>query len=48
MIGGVISGYTWERVGPEWTYSLGSLFAFLGLLVLVGGWRQRGTARDDR
>ena len=41
MIGGLISGYTWEWVGPEWTYTIGSLFALIGLLVLVGGWRVR-------
>ncbi len=40
MIGGLVSGYTWESVGPAWTYSLGSLFALLGLLVLAWGWRQ--------
>jgi PPP family 3-phenylpropionic acid transporter len=45
MIGGVISGYTWDSVGPAWTYSLGSLFAFVGLLMLVGGWREEGVAR---
>ena len=41
MIGGLISGYTWERVGPGWTYSVGSLLALVGLLVLLGGWRDR-------
>ncbi|WP_374242731.1 MFS transporter [Zoogloea sp.] len=40
MIGGVLSGYTWDWVGSAWTYSLGALFALMGLLVLVGGWRE--------
>ena len=44
MIGGLISGYTWESIGPAWTYSLGSLFALVGLLVLVGGWQERGSS----
>lgn len=39
MIGGLISGYTWEAVGPAWTYSLGSLFALVGLMVLLGWWK---------
>lgn len=42
MIGGLVSGYTWDSVGPEWTYSLGSLFAFAGLMVLLGWWKDGG------
>ena len=42
MVGGVVSGYTWDSVGPGWTYTLGSLFALMGLAVLLAGWR-RGT-----
>ncbi|HQX05909.1 MAG TPA: MFS transporter, partial [Zoogloea sp.] len=45
MIGGLVSGYTWESVGPEWTYSLGSLFALVGLLVLLGWWKDEGPAQ---
>ena len=40
LIGGVLSGYTWDWIGSAWTYSLGAVFALLGLLVLVGGWRE--------
>ena len=40
MMGGVLSGYTWDWIGSAWTYSLGAVFALLGLLVLVGGWRE--------
>ncbi len=45
MIGGLVSGYTWESVGPEWTYSLGSLFAFAGLMVLLVWWKDGGPAQ---
>jgi len=44
MIGGLISGYTWEWIGPAWTYSAGSLFALAGLVVLMTGWRVRSAA----
>lgn len=46
MIGGVLSGYTWDWVGSAWTYSLGALFALMGLLVLVGGWREPSVAEQ--
>jgi len=49
MIGGLISGYTWEWIGSAWTYSLASLFALVGLFVLLGGWpvhRNRGAVPE--
>lgn len=39
MVGGVLSGYTWETLGPAITFSLGSLFALAGLLLVLQGWR---------
>ncbi|MCK6392161.1 MFS transporter [Zoogloea sp.] len=45
MMGGLVSGYTWESIGPEWTYSLGSLFALLGLIALLGWWKDEGGAQ---
>jgi len=39
MLGGLISGYTWEALGAAWTYTLGSVFALAGLLWLLLGWR---------
>ena len=47
VIGGLVSGYTWDSIGPAWTYSLGSLFALLGLLVLGGWWKDREPAPAD-
>ena len=38
MLGGLLSGYTWETIGPEWTFTLGSVFALLGLVWLIRGW----------
>ncbi|ENO90170.1 MFS transporter [Thauera linaloolentis] len=38
MLGGLLSGYTWDAVGPEWTFTLGSVFALAGLVWLVRGW----------
>ena len=38
MLGGLLSGYTWDSVGPEWTFTLGSGFALAGLIWLVRGW----------
>ncbi|MBS1159720.1 MAG: Nucleoside:H+ symporter:Major facilitator superfamily 1 [Proteobacteria bacterium] len=41
LLGSLISGHTWETWGAGWTFSLGSLFALAGFL-LVWGW-----VRDD-
>lgn len=40
MVGGLSSGLTWDTIGPAWTYSLGSAFAFAGLFWLIKGWRR--------
>jgi PPP family 3-phenylpropionic acid transporter len=45
MLGGLISGYTWDTIGAAWTYTLGSAFALGGLLWLALGWR---TAAHER
>ena len=42
MLGGLLSGYTWESIGPEWTFICGSLFALAGLLWLMRGWPASG------
>lgn len=40
MLGGLISGYTWDAIGSAWTFSLGSMFALAGLVWLVVGWKK--------
>lgn len=39
MLGGLLSGYMWESAGPQWTYTMGSVFALTGLVWLLRGWR---------
>lgn len=39
MLGGLLSGVTWDTVGPAWTYTFGSIFALAGLVWLMRGWR---------
>jgi len=39
MLGGLLSGFTWESVGSAWTYTLGSGFALIGLVWLLWGWK---------
>ena len=39
MLGGLISGFTWDGIGPAWTYTLGSAFALAGLVWLMIGWK---------
>lgn len=39
MLGGLISGYTWDTIGPAWTFTLGSVFALAGLVWLIVGWK---------
>lgn len=44
MLGGLLSGYTWETIGAAWTYTIGSGFALAGLVWLLLGWRGEGDA----
>ena len=39
MLGGLLSGFAWETIGPAWTFTCGSGFALGGLLWLLRGWR---------
>lgn len=41
VLGGLISGYTWDVVGAGWTYTLASVFALMGFVALSRGWRDR-------
>ncbi len=34
-MGGLLSGYAWESLGPGWSFSMSALFAGLGLVVLA-------------
>lgn len=38
-LGGLMSGYAWEAVGPAWTFSLSAACAAVGYVVLL--WRSR-------
>ena len=42
MLGGLLSGYTWETIGAAWTYTIGSGFALAGFVWLLLGWKQHG------
>ena len=35
MAGGVASGLAWDRVGPAWTFTFGSVCAALGFILLI-------------
>jgi len=45
LLGALISGRTWDWLGSGWTFSLGSLFALAGF-VLVWGWVKANTEVD--
>ena len=38
MLGGLLGGFSWDAVGAGWTFTLGSVFAFVGLIWLLLGW----------
>ncbi len=40
LLGGIVSGYTWDWLGGPLTYTLGSAFALVGLALVVFGWRR--------
>jgi PPP family 3-phenylpropionic acid transporter len=39
MLGGLVSGWTWDAIGPSLTYSLGAAFALAGMICIWRGWR---------
>ena len=45
LLGGLISGWTWDGIGAGWTYTLGSFFALIGFL-LVWRWVPEAVAVD--
>lgn len=45
LLGGLISGWTWDGIGAGWTYTLGSAFALIGFL-LVWRWVRETVAVD--
>ena len=47
MLGALASGQTWEAFGPGWTYTLGSLFALAGLLLVWRGNADRPAPETD-
>lgn len=47
MLGGLISGLSWDTIGAAWTFTLGSSFALVGLIWLVTGWRTAGFDRME-
>lgn len=41
MLGGLLSGWSWDALGAELTFTLSSAFAFVGMLILWRGWPGR-------
>lgn len=39
MMGGMLSGWLWDSLGAELTYSLSAVFALVGMIILWRGWR---------
>lgn len=35
LLGGLVSGWTWDWIGAAWTYTLSSAFAVVGLLLIL-------------
>jgi PPP family 3-phenylpropionic acid transporter len=47
MLGGLLSGFTWDSIGAGWTYTMGSGFALIGLIWLLRGWRATPARRVE-
>ena len=41
MLGGLLSGWSWDALGAELTFTLSSVFALAGMLILWRGWSSR-------
>lgn len=46
LLGGLASGWTWDRIGAAWTYTLSSVFALAGLLLILLWVRDREVGRS--
>jgi len=42
MVGGLLSGWAWDAVGPSLTFTLSAAFALAGLVLLHQGWKREG------
>ena len=47
MLGGLISGYTWDWIGAAWTFTLGSVFGLMGLVFIWRGWREESEQEEQ-
>lgn len=47
LLGGLVSGWTWDRIGAAWTYTLSSVFAIAGLSLIVLWVRDGDDSRGD-
>lgn len=47
LLGALISGRTWDWLGSGWTFTLGSVFAFIGLL-LIWRWVPAGVSGGQK
>ena len=46
MTGGLVSGLAWDYLGTTATYSISSLFALVGLMAILAGWRNATESAD--
>lgn len=44
MLGGLLSGWSWEALGAELTYTVSAAFALVGMAILWRGWRRTALA----
>ncbi|MBS1189461.1 MAG: transporter [Rhodocyclaceae bacterium] len=47
LLGGLVSGWTWDWVGAAWTYSLCSVFALIGLVLVLLWVRDGGIGKTS-
>jgi MFS transporter, PPP family, 3-phenylpropionic acid transporter len=47
MLGGLLSGVSWDTIGAAWTFTLGSSFGLAGLIWLMTGWRGTGAESEE-
>jgi len=46
-LGGLGSGFVWDRIGPAWTFCAGALCALMGLLLLAAAPKRAGETRGE-
>lgn len=48
LVGGLVSGWTWDHLGGEMTFAISSIYALIALVLIAGWVREKGAGEPHR